>query len=140
MPAKPNLLPQPCPICGKANGTVLIVRFSSEPDQYLIKIGHYNSEKYRIQQELVNALKKEVDGGRKKATKSRGRIWDTFRTRYDFSFDPFPKISYIEEFTNKNTDEVFKKEYFKDKPYQYKTLKDLHNVFNHIKQYGWGKI
>jgi len=45
MPAKRRLLPRPCPICGKENGTVQIIIFSTSKS-VTCRIGHYDSEMY----------------------------------------------------------------------------------------------
>ena len=45
MPAKRRLLPKPCPICGKDNGTVQIIIFSTSKS-VICRIGHYDSETY----------------------------------------------------------------------------------------------
>lgn len=46
MPAKRRLLPRPCPICGKDNGTVQIVLFYNS-FRVNCRIGHYDSKTYK---------------------------------------------------------------------------------------------
>jgi len=46
MPAKRRLLPRPCPICGKENGTVQIIIWHNS-FRVNCRIGHYDSKKYQ---------------------------------------------------------------------------------------------
>lgn len=64
MPAKRKQLPRHCPICGKENGTVQIVIFSTS-NKVICRIGHYDSEKYQNPSTV-------------KEKRSRGKKWCSF--------------------------------------------------------------
>lgn len=71
MPAKKKMLPRPCPLCGKENGTVQIIIFSTSME-VTCRIGHYDSKKY---------LNPSTD----REKRSRGKKWCSFNIKKSFA-------------------------------------------------------
>ncbi len=78
MPAKKKMLPRPCPLCGKENGTVQIVIFSSSME-VTCRIAHYDSKKYL-----------NPSTGREK--KGRGKEWCNFQIKKSFAEENMPPL------------------------------------------------
>lgn len=74
MPAKIKLLPYPCPICGKENGTIQVGIL----DELRFRIGHYNSQKYQLSK---NQYKKNITP-KTKGYGTEGKIWHNFRIEF----------------------------------------------------------
>jgi len=80
MPAKRKELPRPCPICGKENGTVQIVIFSTSRN-VICRIGHYDSEKYQNPSTV-------------KEKRSRGKKWCSFKINRWFVEENKPPLEH----------------------------------------------
>ncbi len=82
MPAKRKLLPNPCPICGRDNGTVQLVYFSSL-QEIIIRIGHYTSNRYRKtvreSKKIENNYDKETIDKFDRKKHTNQRAWCSFR-------------------------------------------------------------
>lgn len=90
MPAKQRILPQPCPKCGRKNGTVQLVMFNSPylPSRSLIcRVGHYDKELYKkpkiksekkIDHSIINKNETKF-----KKVNTRGKVWCSFRIGYE---------------------------------------------------------
>lgn len=78
MPAKKKQLPRPCPLCGKENGTIQIMIFSTSRN-VTCRIGHYDSVKYQNLSTL-----KEKRGGVKK--------WCGFKMDIFFAEENMPPL------------------------------------------------
>ncbi len=122
MPAKRKLLPYPCPICERDNGTIQIVIFDpdGESGDVVCRIGHYNSRKY-------NETKDKLDNVRnlklqRKKRRSGGRIWHYFRITHLLNEEELIENSII-----------FRYSHHKKKV----TLSPNSQFINTIKKYGW---
>ena len=78
MPAKRRQLPRHCPICGKENGTIQIVIFSTS-NNVICRIGHYDSEKYQNPSTV-------------KEKRSRGKKWCSFNISRLFAEENIPQL------------------------------------------------
>ena len=113
MPAKQKLLPLPCPICGKSNGTIQAGIF----DQIRFRIGHYNPEQYKKSNKInLGSPKKDGFG-------TEGKIWHNFRINFLRVYD----------------DLIENKIVSKNNILQKKTLSLSKNLefYNLIKKRGW---
>ena len=76
MPAKRKLLPRPCPICKRKNGTIQLALTSRG---IIVRIGHYSSKlrnSVRSLSKLQGAEKEKME----KRMKSAERKWCSFRS------------------------------------------------------------
>jgi len=78
MPAKKKQLPRSCPICGKENGTVQIMIFSTSRN-VTCRIGHYDSVKYQNPSTL-------------KEKRGRGKKWCDFKMNILFAEENMPPL------------------------------------------------
>lgn len=122
LPAKRKLLPQPCPICKRDNGTIQLVIF--DPDgssgDIVCRIGHYSSKKYKeTKSKLANVRDLKLQ---RKIRRSGGRIWHQFRMKY---------LLYEEEMRDNSI--IFR--YSHDK--KMVTLTPNSQFINTVKKYGW---
>lgn len=74
MAAKIKILPYPCPICGKENGTIQVGML----DELRFRIGHYDSQKYQLSK---NQYKKNITS-KIKGYGTEGKIWHNFRIEF----------------------------------------------------------
>lgn len=78
MPAKKRMLPKPCPICKRKNGTIQLVIFPNAVSKLVCRIGHYVSEEYSLPKEKMKQLEIDVIDTEKRNPKTRGKIWHNF--------------------------------------------------------------
>lgn len=82
MVAKRKLLPRPCPICKRENGTIQFIIFRKRwEDRLICRIGHYIPEKYKPTRIAIgdkNALKNMPDVIKKRGPETGGRVWHSF--------------------------------------------------------------
>jgi len=78
MAAKKKILPRPCPLCGKKNGTVQIVIFSTSME-VICRIAHYDSEKYQNPSSV-------------REKRSRGKKWCSFKIQKLFAEENMPPL------------------------------------------------
>jgi len=80
MPAKPNKLLDPCPICKKETGTIQLL-YSKE--QIIVRIGHYDSKGYKeAKKEYDDSLKTTAkDIILKKKSGKLEKIWKNMSTK-----------------------------------------------------------
>ncbi|MEX1053416.1 MAG: hypothetical protein WEC35_03310 [Nitrosopumilaceae archaeon] len=86
MPTKPKLLPQPCPICSRENGTIQLVIFK-KTDQVVCRIGHYGRLLYLKQKKQLETEKQKIEKLKEEnenecGIKTRGKFWHSFRIEY----------------------------------------------------------
>jgi len=98
MPAKKRLLPRPCPICDKQNGTVQVVIFANEQNIYC-RVWHYDPKKYKkIRTKIVSKISCYFDPSEElpKITKykdpSRGKRSCNFKIEKDFALENMPPL------------------------------------------------
>jgi hypothetical protein len=86
MPAKRKMLPIPCPICGRENGTIQLVYFPDKYNSLVIRIGHYSS----ILRKKSISLSKSKNRNKTIITnqiQKRERVWCSFRSRLTYKPD-----------------------------------------------------
>ena len=85
-----NILPRPCPKCGKSNGTIQLsyFRYSKRKkrhyfnkDSWIIRIGHYDSESYKkARKEYNDSILVDRDELKRKISTSQ-RKWCSFLSK-----------------------------------------------------------
>jgi hypothetical protein len=128
VPARPRLLPQPCP-CGKENGTIQLIIFNhkyrSSRHTVTCRIKHYYSEFYKITKEVQQERGTQITGKKKASYKSR---WCSFQTRHRIDFvnskgRKFPLSEYFD--------------IYKDDSSKSKTFSPDESFYKIVKERGW---
>ena len=113
MPAKKKILPRPCPLCGKKNGTVQIVIFSTSME-VICRIGHYDSKKF-------------LNPSTVREKRSRGKKWCSFKINRSFAEENMPPLE-------QDIDDLQSGYFGKRKSFTYTN----HSFFlNAVKEKGW---
>ena len=73
------MLPAPCPICKRTNGTVQLVVFPQARSELVCRIGHYIAEEYKPSEDKRKHLKIDILDIDKRNSTARGKIWHSFR-------------------------------------------------------------
>ena len=79
LPAKKKILPAPCPICKRQNGTVQLVVFPQAQSKLVCRIGHYIAEEYNPSEDKRKHLKIDILDIEKRNSTTRGKIWHSFK-------------------------------------------------------------
>jgi hypothetical protein len=84
LPRKRAVLPQPCPLCGRKDGTYQYVIFNhkyrSSRRAVICRIGHYDKNYY-----LSRKIGKESPTISRKIIRPYGKIWHSFKARPPFN-------------------------------------------------------
>ena len=129
MPRKRAILPQPCPLCGRTDGTYQYVIFNhkniSSRRAVICRIGHYDKNYY-----LSIKKGKESSTVGRKVKRPYGKIWHSFKVRPLFHTTRYGKTvnlsQYFETFTE---DEKMEKMSLTIKPKPW--------MSDYIKKWGW---
>jgi hypothetical protein len=80
VPRKQSVLPQPCPRCGRTDGTYQYVifnhKYNSSRRAVICRIGHYDANRY-----LSLQIGKESSTINRQIKKPYGKIWHSFKVR-----------------------------------------------------------
>jgi len=152
-----NLLPKPCPKCGKKYGTVLFQTFSNE-GKLICRIKHYDKEGYKKAKERIDTGKIDIF----KAISIRNnwqQEWCNFRTEHEFFYHEIDwpsnygvdkwkcRTCHIEEPYNYKTrthyrrckDDTHKPKIIRKTGVKSKSYKITDEIINTIKKEGWKK-
>jgi hypothetical protein len=133
MPARPKVLPRPCP-CGRENGTVQLVIFNhhyrSSKQAVTCRIKHYYPEFYKITKEMKQKgdrnIPRTITGKKKISYKSR---WCSFQTLHSI------------DFVDSTGRKIPLRNYFdvcKDYPFKSMTFSPDESFYKLVKERGWG--
>ena len=86
MPTRKKLLPKPCPICKRENGTVQLMVFPNARSNFVCRIGHYVAEEYKLPKDKKKWSDIDTMDLAKRNDSVRGKILDSF---FYFSENPF---------------------------------------------------
>ena len=90
MSRKQAILPQPCPLCGRTDGTYQYVIFNhknvSSRRTVICRIGHFDKNYY-----LSRKIAKESPTIRRKIKRPYGKIWHSFKVRPLFNVTRYGK-------------------------------------------------
>lgn len=102
MPAKKKILPAPCPICNRENGTIQLVVFSESNSNLVCRIGHYISEEYKRDKDKIKKGEIDFQDVDKRNEKTRGKVWHSFRIEPKGESKDIEKLQeYIDKYENK---------------------------------------
>ena len=152
-----NLLPKPCPKCGKKYGTITFQTFSNN-NILLCRIKHYNKEGYKKAMEKIKAGKVDLFTAISIRTTWQ-QEWCNFRTEHKFfekeiswrsdsGIDKWKcRVCHIEEPYNDKTryhywqcrEDIHKPEIIRQTGVKSKSYKITDEIINTIKKNGWKK-
>ena len=79
LPTRKKLLPKPCPICKRENGTVQLTVFPNARSNFVCRIGHYVAEEYKLPKDKKKWSDIDTIDLAKRKDSVRGKIWHSFR-------------------------------------------------------------
>jgi hypothetical protein len=131
MPRKRAILPQPCPRCGRTDGTYLYVIFNhksvSSRQAVICRIGHYDRNYYLSLKEG-----KESHTISRKIKRPYGRIWHSFKVRPLFNITHNGKTVNLRQYFD-----TFRE----DRRWETSlTIKPKPWMSDYIKKWGWQMI
>ncbi len=125
MPAKKKILPSPCPICGRNNGTIQIAIFPKSIQTVVFRIGHYIREEYKPTKEERKSFKIDVLDRDKRKESTRGKVWHSFTIKPQGSSTEMSKIQdIIDEYESRTTAKNKKSISFSPNPEFYEIIKN----------------
>lgn len=132
MPRKRAILPQPCPLCGRTDGTYQYVIFNhknvSSRRAVVCRIGHYDSNYYESRKEAMKPPRI------RNIKQPYGKIWHSFTVRPLFNITRYGKTVNLSRYfdTFKEEDERRQKTSITIKPEPW--------MSDYIKKWGWQMI
>lgn len=132
MPRKQAILPQPCPRCGRTDGTYQYVIFNHENMSsrraVICRIGHYDKNYYLSRKEG-----KESPTIGRKIKRPYGKIWHSFKVRPLFNITCYGKTVNPSQYFD-----TFKEDKTRQK--MSLTIKPKPWMSDYIKKWGWQMI
>src|SRR5215216_1110761 len=132
MPRKQALLPKPCPLCGRTDGTYQCVIFNhkniSSRRAVICRIGHYDKNYYLSLKEG-----KESPTIGRKIKRPHGKIWHSFKVRPLFDITSYGKTVNLSLYFD-----TFKEDKMRQK--MSLTVKPKPGMSDYIKKWGWQMI
>jgi hypothetical protein len=133
MPRKQAVLPQPCPLCGRTDGTYQYVIFNhknvSSRRAVVCRIGHYDKNYY-----LSRKIAKESHTIGRKIKRPYGKIWHSFKVRPLFNITRYGKTVNLSRYFD-----TFKEEE-KSRWKTSLTIKPKPWMSDYVKKWGWQMI
>ena len=131
MPRKRAVLPQPCPLCGRTDGTYQYVIFNhkyiSSRRAVICRIGHYDKNYYLSLKEG-----KESPTIGRKIKRPYGKIWHSFKVRPPFNMTLDGKTVHPSQYFD-----TFKEEDIWWWQKTSRTIKPEPWISDYIKKWGW---
>jgi len=83
MPYTKRILPRPCPKCGRENGTIQLVYFSTRRSGIVCRIGHYSKKRYKASIEKSKEYGRDINPEEmQREIASSKRVWCSFRSEH----------------------------------------------------------
>jgi len=131
LPRKRAVLPQPCPLCGRTDGTYQYVIFNhqrvSSRQAVICRIGHYDKNYYLSRQLAIT-----FPPISRKTKRPYGKTWHSFKARPQFKITHDGRITDLSKYFDTFKEEVWWKKSL--------TVKPNPEISDYIKKQGWQMI